>query len=348
MTKTVYVVALEPIDQRYTAQWYTAIPAEIAKWRPDIDNIVTIDGDVSTGTTAGAFLDFALTNIWKNNQLNKIAKMFSSGEIKPGDVFLFTDAWNSGIIQVKYMSELLGIPVTLHGIWHAGAYDKTDILGFTIKDKTWVHEFERAIYYTLDYNWYGSEYHKQLFCRVLNVDGKKAFHSGQPHISILTSAATIPVEQKENIILFGHRISPDKQPEIFEDLARCLPQYKFVFSQKMKLSKDEYYDLIRRSKVSFSANLHENFGISMVEAVFNGTVPCVPDRLSYREMYNGAFVYPAEWTASWAAYAENKKNIIEWIKNLMENYDKYYQMLPDQKTKLLNEYMTARKMVSQL
>jgi hypothetical protein len=28
------------------------------------------------------------------------------------------------------MSDLLDIPVEIHGIWHAGAYDHTDIFGY--------------------------------------------------------------------------------------------------------------------------------------------------------------------------------------------------------------------------
>lgn len=338
----IYVVALEPIDQRYTAQWYTSIPDEI---RAMGKQVTTIDGGISTGTTAGAFLDFAMTNVWKNNQINKIAEMFSKGEIKPGDVFLFTDAWNSGIIQVKYMSELLGVPVTIHSIWHAGAYDETDILGFTIKDKTWVHEFERSIYHTSDYNWFGSDYHKDLFCRVLDVDGEKAHQSGQPHGAIIAAAKEIPIEEKEDIILFGHRISPDKQPEIFEDLAKELPQYEFVFSQKLNLNKDEYYALIRKAKISFSANKHENFGISMVEAVFNGTVPLVPDRLSYSEMYLDEFTYPSEWTENWDSYLRHKQEVIDRIVKIMWNYKKYHDALKKQKEFLLNHYMTAKEMV---
>lgn len=347
--KTIYVVALEPIDQRYTAQWYESIPKEIKDFWGDAVNVVTIDGgDIGSSTTPGAFLDFAMTNVWKNNQINKIAVMFSRGEINAGDVFLFTDAWNSGIIQVKYMSELLGVPVVLHGIFHAGAYDETDILGFTIKDKTWVHSFERSLYHTLDYSWFGSNYHKDLFCRVLGVDGAKAFHSGQPHGQILAQAAEIPFSEKENIILFGHRISPDKNPEIFDDLAKALPHYKFMFSQKMNLSKAEYYDLIRTAKISFSANKHENFGISMVEAVFNGTVPLVPERLSYSEMYLSDFVYPSEWTENWNSYLMHKQCLIDRIVHIMWNYEKYHLMLTEQREFLLNQYMSAKAMVRML
>jgi len=344
---TIYHVALEPIEQRYTAQWYTAIPEEIKKHRPNIE-VVTIDGGVQTGTTAGAFLDFAITNVWKNNQINTIAQMFSRGEIKPNDVFLFTDSWNTGIIQVRYMSELLGIPVTIHGIWHAGSYDKTDILGFTIQDKRWSHTFERSVYHALDYNWFGSKYHRDLFCNILNVSGDKAYHSGQPHLNIINNSDSIPLEHKENIILFGHRISPDKQPEIFEDLSTEFPDYDFVFSQKLNLSKSEYYELIRKAKISFSANKHENFGISMVEAVFNKTVPLMPTRLSYNEMYLDSYLYPTEWTQDWHAYQTHKQDLVNHIKNILYNYDAYYADLQKQQEFLMENYMTSKNMISLL
>lgn len=345
---TVYHIALEPLDQRYTAQWLTAIPHEIHRRRPNL-TVRTITGrDGGTSTTPGAFLDFAMTNVWKNDQLNTLAQMFSAGAIHAGDVFLFTDAWNSGIIQLRYMSALLGIPITIHGIWHAGAYDPTDILGFTITDKAWVHTFERAIYHALDANWYGSHYHKTLFCTNLQVDGRKAFHSGQPHRQILATAQVIPAAHKDNLILFGHRLSPDKQPNIFEDLAKQLPQYEFVCSQHRHLDKPAYYDLIRRAKISFSANLHENFGISMVEAVFNGTVPLMPTRLSYTEMYSPDFLYPSVWTQDWASYLQHRSQLVALIEQMMTHYDQYHGALAQNQAYLLDTYMTSTKMIDAL
>ena len=343
----IYIVALEPIDQRYTAQWHTAIPAEILAADPEAE-VITIDGDsIGESRSTGAFLDFALTNVWKNTQINKIAKMFSSGEIKAGDKFLVTDAWHSGIIQIKYMSELLGIPVELNCIWHAGSYDSTDILGFTIKDKEWSYAFERSVYHACDYNWFGSNYHKNLFCKVLGLDGAKAFHSGQPHKHIIETAKTIPWGEKENIVVFGHRISPDKQPEIFEDLAKSFPDYKFVFTQKLNLSKSEYYDLLRKAKLSFSANLHENFGISMVESIFNSTPVLVPTRLSYQEMYESEYLYPSSWTESFHHYYMNKENMIARIQRILDTSPNI-QLLVRQKKHLLDNYMTSAKMVEQL
>lgn len=344
MTNTIYIVALEPIDSRYTEQWITAIPNEILEANPKA-NVVTITGDeIGESKTAGAFLDFALTNVWKNSQMNKVAKMFSSGEVKPNDVFLFTDAWHTGVIQTRYMSDLLDIPVKINSVWHAGSYDKTDILGFKIKDKRWSWNFERSAFHASDMNWFGSKYHKELFCDVLNVPREKAFHSGQPHSQILSAAEEIPRKDKKNIVLFGHRISPDKQPEIFEDLAKEFPDYDFVFSQKLNLSKADYYKLIRESKLSFSANLHENFGISMIEAIFNGTPILVPSRLSYNEMYFEDFIYDTEWTKNFESYLIHKQSLVARIRDILENPPSE-KTFDRQKDFLIENYMTAKKMV---
>lgn len=344
---TIWIVALEPIDQRYTAQWYTAIPNEINQAIEENGlnySVVTVSGDsIGESRTAGAFLDFALTNVWKNTQINKIAQMFSDGTIKPGDKFLVTDAWHSGIIQIRYMSDLLDIPVDIHAIWHAGSYDKTDILGMKIRNLKWSRTFEGSIYHACDYNYFGSVYHLNMFCRVLDVSSSKAYHSGQPHTKILENCASIPWEQKEDIVLFGHRISPDKNPHIFEDLAQSLPEYKFVFSQKLNLSKEEYYDLIRKSKLSFSANNHENFGISMVEAVFNGTSVMVPDKLSYGEMYFEEYKYDPTWIDEYDR--GGKEKMIEMIHRFMKSPS---ESLQKQQEFLLNNYMKSTTMVSRL
>ena len=36
--------------------------------------------------------------------------------------------------EVKYMSQLLEIPIKIHGLWHAGNYDPNDFMGFDFDD----------------------------------------------------------------------------------------------------------------------------------------------------------------------------------------------------------------------
>ena len=52
---TVFVVPIEPIDTRYTRQWYDHIPKLLDQ--AGVDNIVIIEGDdVPAMPTPGAFL----------------------------------------------------------------------------------------------------------------------------------------------------------------------------------------------------------------------------------------------------------------------------------------------------
>ena len=121
--------------------------------------------------------------------------------------------------------------------------------------------------------------------------------------------------------MFPHRVAPEKQPEIFKDLAKELPEYEFIICQEHNFTKDEYHSLLERSKMVFSANLQETLGISCYEGALSGAIPMVPDRLSYTEMYSEDFKYPSEWTESWESYLKHKDHLIREIRIWMERYD---------------------------
>jgi hypothetical protein len=121
--------------------------------------------------------------------------------------------------------------------------------------------------------------------------------------------------EKKDKIIFPHRLAPEKQLEIFKDLANEMPEYEWFVAQEQKLSKEEYHQHLAESKIAFSANLQETLGISMYEAALVGTFPLVPDRLSYTEMWPNS--YPSIWTKDWDSYLENKDKLISKIKELM-------------------------------
>ena len=54
--------------------------------------------------------------------------------------------------------------------------------------------------------------------------------------------------EKEDIILFPHRIAPEKQPEVFDYIAEQMPEYKFIKCQELNLSKEEYTTCLVRQK----------------------------------------------------------------------------------------------------
>ena len=123
---TVYVIDLEAVDTRYTAQWKKHLPLQLRN-NTDKEVVVISGGETPQATTPGAFLNFGGTNVYKSKQLEQIGEMFCNGTVKNGDYFLYTDAWNPTVIQLRYMAELLGVNITIGGMWHAGSYDPQDL-----------------------------------------------------------------------------------------------------------------------------------------------------------------------------------------------------------------------------
>lgn len=359
----IYIMALEPIDTRYTGQWYYHLPLvffkHIVNQKPYVDiDVITIDGyddktfpqGTTSATTEGAFLNFLDTNIWKNNQINKLVSEFKKKEVNAGDKILFPDAWHSGILQIKYISELLDIPVQIHSIWHAGSYDPQDFLGRKIKDKNWTFNAERSYFYASNYNYFATEYHVDLFIDNLEptegFDDKKIILSGLPFEFLWNELKPYKNLPKKNKILFPHRIAPEKQPEIFKDLAKEFPDYEFIFCQDKKLTKHEYHTLLGESKAIFSANLQETFGISAVEACIVGTIPILPKRLSYKEMYKDIFMYDSMWTESFENYLKYKQELVSFTKCLLDL--DIESVLESQAKDLLQYFCTPEKLYKNL
>jgi hypothetical protein len=323
----IYIVDIEAVDTRYTSQWKEFLPKQMADFL-DQPVIVISGGDTPHATTPGAFLNFGGTNVYKSNQLEQIGALFCAGTIKDGDYFLYTDAWNPTVIQLKYMASLLGVDIKIGGMWHAGSYDSADFLGRLIGDEKWVRHAELSMYHCYDDNFFASDFHIEMFTNTFWHDDRdidrQLLHSirrvGWPMEYLNSELSKYSgVYEKENIILFPHRIAEEKQPEIFKDLAKALPQYKFIFAQDQQLTKDEYHILLAKSKLVFSANLQETLGISWYEAALVNTLPLVPNRLSYSEMATDDVLYPSEWTSSWDNYILHKDKLIERIIEMMEH-----------------------------
>lgn len=85
----------------------------------------------------------------------------------------------------------------------------------------------------------------------------------------------------------------DQMPEVFasapQQLGRRLIQYGRV------ASRQEYYAWLERGSIVVSTAKQENFGIAVVEAVYHGCLPLLPDKLSYPEIipekFHSDFLY---------------------------------------------------------
>jgi hypothetical protein len=353
----VFLIDLEAVSTRYTGEWKLHVPSLLKKAGHNVQ-VISGPEDIPSATTPGAFLNFGGTNIYKSAQVEQMGRLFCNGSVRPGDHFLFTDAWHPGIINLKYMSELLGIPVTTHGLWHAGSYDPQDFLGRLVGDKPWVRHAEKSFFHAFDHNYFATEFHIDMFRDNLlhtnlgtiydHKTSKKIVLTGWPMEymdSVLTAYKNMP---KRDLILFPHRIAPEKQVEIFRDLKEHLPQYEFVVCQDQPLTKNEYHNLLGESKLIFSANLQETLGISCYEGALVDAIPMVPDRLSYREMYYEGFKYPSEWTQDWNSYLAHRPNLCFAIMQHMDHYDARIPQIRKQATDLSKYFFSAEKLLENI
>ena len=354
----IFLVDLEAVETRYTGQWKSHVPALLRRAGHDV-NIISGPTDIPSATTPGAFLNFGGTNIYKASQVEQMGRLFCSGAVKPGDHFIFTDAWHPGIINLKYMAGLLGIPVTIHALWHAGSYDPQDFLGRLIGDAPWVRHAEKSFFHAIDHSYFATKFHIEMFMEnLLGIDfrtgamnymqDKQIVRTGWPMEYMDSTLNLYKGMKKRDLILVPHRIAPEKQVEIFRDLKEQLPQYEFVVCQDQELTKNEYHNLLGEAKIVFSANLQETLGISCYEGAIVDAIPMVPDRLSYTEMYYDTFKYPSEWTKSFDSYLAHRNNLCFAIMQHMDHYETRIPQLRKQTQDLTEGFFSCQTLLSNL
>lgn len=316
-----WVVPIEPIETRYTKHWYKYVPEQL---RENINNFDVRHIEVKlldSKNTPGAFFNFADTMIYKSRQAEYIASLFSNDEIKNGDVFLFMDYWNPTAHNIKYMASLLNISVKVVGICHAGMWDPADILGRSF-NPIWGKDIEKSFDSLYDTLVFATNFSKDLYEKSYGQSTKNIV-TGFPmeyYNKVMEPYWNLKIP-KENIIVFPHRKSPEKHLKLFEHLATLLPEYRFVVAMDECSNKEEYHNLLYRSKVCFSASLQETLGISVgIEALIAGCNVMVPNRLSYKEMFGDEFKY-SENIASTYEYDEN--DVVELVQIIKDRFNNY-------------------------
>jgi glycosyltransferase involved in cell wall biosynthesis len=348
---TIHIVDIEAVDTRYTKQWKEYLPRQLKRSTNENVNVIS-GGDTPQATTPGAFLNFGGTNVYKSKQLEQIGEMFCNGKVSNGDYFLYTDAWNPTVVQLKYMAELLGVDITVGGLWHAGSYDSQDFLGRLIGNKPWVRHAEMSMFECYDDNFFATDFHIDMFTDVFDedyaLDYDKISRVGWPMEYLKNSLNSYKGMEKRNLILFPHRVAPEKQVDIFNDLAQQLPEYEFVVCQDRELTKNEYHNLLGEAKMVFSANLQETLGISWYEGALVDAIPMMPDRLSYSEMALPEFKYPSKWTEDYTTYRKHRGEVVDKIRNYMENYSDYLVSLEKQRKSLNKDFFSGNSLYERI
>lgn len=288
MSKIIYV-PLEHIEGRYTIH----MDRDIQRYLDDreISYVKIMPTTETPPLPKGQFLNAAFTSKFKALQLAEISAMYERGEIHTGDRFFFSDIWFPGIESLAYMNYFTGVQPQITGVIHAGSFTDTDF----VRDlERWAKNFEDVIFDISTEIFAASEFIKRDIVKKRIVNPDKITVTGLP--VDYETLQHIDTSHKEDIVIFNGRLCDEKQPWLFDELARKVQirlnrEIRFVKTQELNLSKTEYYKLLAQSKVIVSYALQENFGFGVAEAAYLGCTPVLPNRLVYPELYAKQYLY---------------------------------------------------------
>ncbi len=279
-------IPIEPIEMRYSKDWL--------KWTNDFFERKKIEFITIYGSTLidkieqGRFLDSIGTNYYKSSQLQQILAFLYTGQIPKNSTLFFHDLWFPGIEQLKYTSDLLDLNLKFTGCLHAGTWDPNDFL-YQKNLGNWACHFENMLFQIVDLVFVATNYHKDLILKSRAINSDKIKVTGFPF-----KPPKFQKVKKKNQIVFPHRFDPEKNYELYLELADDinLPKgWEFVTTFDKAKTKEEYYKILWDSKIAISLADQETWGIAMLEALCCDCIVLVPNKLSYKELYKPVFRY---------------------------------------------------------
>ena len=287
MGKIIYL-PLEHIESRYTVH----MDRDILKYLEDSGKeYIRIYPDIPSPQTmkAGSFLDAEFTIRFKAIQVAEVARLYREDVINTGDIVWSSDLWHPGLPEsIAYMNYFARKNVRLRGLIHAGSFTDTD---FVRDMERWAKNFEDTLFDIADEIYCGSDFIKNDIVKKRIINPDKLVSTGFPlDIENLDKVKKV---KKENIVIFSGRNVDEKQPWLFKQMRDKIGDnnIKFINTLEHNFSKEEYYELLSKSKVVVSFALQENFGFSVLEATYLGCIPIVPNRLVYPELYSEEYLY---------------------------------------------------------
>src|SRR3972149_633567 len=208
----VILLPIEPLEERYSANWLRWFPREFE--REGVDYVMINPTPLSDKIKNGRFLDVCGTNYYKAMQITEVARLAYNGQITNNDIFLILDYWFPGIEALAYIRDAMKIDFKICGLLHAGTYDENDFIT-QCGMEYWGRDLENSWLKICDRLFLQIEWHKNLICSKRDVDPKKIIITGHP-----TYYEQDPTKfVKEKIVVFPHRLDKEKNPDKFDYLA---------------------------------------------------------------------------------------------------------------------------------
>jgi len=316
--RKLFYMGLEPYEGRYTLQlqeW-----SERVFKRRGIDYVVvpgsTIDN--SKAISVGQVLDAHGRSYFGMSQMMNLVQMMRSGECSGDDVIFFEDMFQPGIESLPYIMDQIpgGQRPRVYVRCLAQAIDPDDFVHVWGMSK-WMSLYEQMVNEFATVLATNEEMVSHM--RIANWEAPIYNISGlsfnKAEVQERVNNTITPWEQRDNRVYFAARFDQEKQPDFYMDVIELVKQvrpdvefavfsggplrsnnqkyldraYKMEAEGKLKIYKDlkknDYYDLVNRSKVIFNCALQDWVSNTVSEADALGCNVVYPAYRSFPETF---------------------------------------------------------------
>lgn len=213
------------------------------------------------------------------------------------DVVMVSDAEMPIIPILNYIRLVNGYTFKIVAMFHSSCVTAGDFLFGTNSIKV-----EQSILACCDAVVVATEYLKNDLLKLDHDANHKIHVTGLPLPKEVTSEKGLTVKP---VLVWPHRLTPDKG---FDKLVNALPQLAEKFTVKILTPVDvdfkhdaakvvvcptrsDYYRELSHADICLSAATLETFGYAVLESVYAGCVPAVPNTACYPEVYKEPYVY---------------------------------------------------------
>lgn len=337
----IHIIDSYDIGYRHLDHYTTTVPEMLREYGYDVN--------VISGTTTIATQNDMIANIaYKGSQFNALYQYMILEKINDGDMFIFSNAWDVNVIQLRRMVDILKLNnIKYMGIWRDGMYDPSNRMRSAMirREKDWANATERALFRAYDMNIFFSERIRDKFYGLHRYkDTMYAAVLGYP-INIHKLRESYPdTLNKEDLIVIPHTTYDPHVQHVLVAIRRMFPDYTIIDSCELRLSRNEYYDILMRAKIVLSIDTTESDPTCIYEGLCFGCIPIAPDTGVYKEtmpdeyLYDGAIVRKPFLT-----YVKRRDEIANIVNKYIANYSEESMKLYDHADRYGKMYFDQNK-----
>lgn len=318
----IHIITSDNPDHMYLNYWVTEIPDYLRGQGFDVN---VINGSAAPVPD----MPLHLREIYyETTQFNQFYADITGGYVNKRDIILFSDAYNGASIQFRKAVASGRVRCNFVGVW--GTPLRKDVRRDVDGAKTgypvrYARYLEQCLHANYRFNLFPTitnfeKYDNQYKWAYTKTDYIIGYPSGDAFQNL-----NIDLTKKENLVVIGVNRNPHHQAYMIDNIRTYMSGVEFVDLNTVEVTRDEYYDLLRRAKVFLSVSEHDYNMMTIYEAMRYGCIPMVPDTSQYTLLLDMWYYYPMEWvTGTFVEFIHIRDAFESRVLDMIENYDVRY------------------------